>query len=131
MALPDPSGKGNLGDYMQVSRVGNPLVNEAVIGLQDKDKFNANFPRDDAQFLTYVTNPSLPILLQTLFGSAGVKAPNVYPRTDLEAVFLTGVKGLNQPATVTPAEELRLNTTTPVTPIATQNDLGVLGGDLL
>jgi hypothetical protein len=69
-------------------------------------------------------------LLQTLFGSAGVRAPNVYPRTDLEAAFLTGIKGLNQPLATTPAEELRLNTSTPVTPIATQNDLGVLGGDV-
>ena len=57
-------------------------------------------------------------------------APNVYPRTDLEEVFLTGVTGLNKPAGVVPAEELRLNTTTAVTPYAQQNDLGVIGGDL-
>ena len=57
------------------------------------------------------------------------RSPNVYPRTDLEAAFLTGIKGLNQPMTVTPAEELRLNTSTPVTALASQNDLGVLGGD--
>src|SRR6202012_4726172 len=61
--------------------------------------------------------------------AAGVKAPNVYPRTDLVAAFLTGVKGLNQPAGVKASEMLRLNTTTAVTPVATQNDLGVLGGD--
>jgi len=70
------------------------------------------------------------VLLQALFGGAGVRAPNVYPRTDLVAVFLTGIKGLNQPANVTPSEELRLNTRTPVTAAASQNDLGVLGGDL-
>jgi hypothetical protein len=107
-----------------------PLVNEVVIGLPDKDRFNASAPHDDAQFADYVTNPSLPVLLQTLFGAAGVVAPNVYPRTDLEAAFLTGISGLNQPASVTPAEELRLNTATPVTPVGSQNDLGVLGGDL-
>jgi Domain of unknown function (DUF4331) len=56
-------------------------------------------------------------------------APNVYPRSDLVAAFLTGVKGLNQPAGVTPAEELRLNTTTPALPLAAQKDLGVLAGD--
>jgi hypothetical protein len=106
-----------------------PLVNELVIGLPDKDRFNASSPSGDAQFADYVTNPSLPVLLQTLFGSAGVRAPNVYPRTDLEAAFLTGIKGVNQPKSVTPAEQLRLNTSTPVTPIAAQNDLGVLGGD--
>ena len=117
------------GAWLQVSRLGMPLVNEVVVGLPDKDRWNASSPADDTQFADYVTNPSLPVLLQALFGSAGVKAPNVYPRTDLEAVFLTGVSGLNQPPNVKPAEELRLNTATPVTPIASQNDLGVLGGD--
>jgi hypothetical protein len=101
-----------------------------IIGLPDKDRFNASAPKNDGQFADYVTNPSLPILLQALFGSAGVVAPNVYPRTDLEAAFLTGIKGLNQPAKPTAAEELRLNTSTAVTPLASQNDLGVLGGDL-
>ncbi|MFI4865858.1 MAG: DUF4331 domain-containing protein [Steroidobacterales bacterium] len=118
------------GAWSQVSRLGMPLVNELVIGLPDKDRFNASPPKSDAQFADYVTNPSLPVLLQVLFGSAGVKAPNVYPRTDLEAAFLTGVSGLNQPIKATPAEELRLNTSTAVTPMASQNDLGVLGGDL-
>jgi hypothetical protein len=118
------------GAWSQVSRLGMPLVNELIIGLPDKDRFNASSPSSDAQFADYVTNPSLPILLQTLFGSAGVLAPNVYPRTDLEAAFLTGIKGLNQPKAVVPAEETRLNTSTAVTPIASQNDLGVLGGDL-
>jgi hypothetical protein len=117
------------GAWSQVSRLGMPLVNELVIGLPDKDLFNASQPPNDAQFADYVTNPSLPVLLQALFGAAGVRAPNVYPRTDLEEAFLTGVKGLNQPVHVTPAEELRLNTSTPVTAIASQNDLGVLGGD--
>jgi Domain of unknown function (DUF4331) len=118
------------GAWSQVSRLGMPLVNELVIGLPDKDRFNASAPKDDAQFADYVTNPSLPVLLQALFGSAGVVAPNVYPRTDLIAAFLTGLKGLNQPAAVTPAEELRLNTSIAATPIASQNNLGVLGGDL-
>jgi hypothetical protein len=107
-----------------------PLVNEVVIGLPDKDRFNASEPKDDAQFADYVTNPSLPVLLQALFGSAGVLAPNVYPRTDLVAAFLTGLSGLNQPASVTAAEELRLNTSTAVTPAGSQNDLGALGGDV-
>jgi hypothetical protein len=117
------------GAWSEVSRLGMPLVNEVIIGLPDKDRWNTSSPSGDAQFADYVTNPSLPILLQVLFGSAGVVAPNVYPRTDLEAAFLTGIKGLNQPLSVTAAEELRLNTSTAVTPVATQNDLGVLGGD--
>lgn len=116
------------GGYTQVSRLGMPLVNELVIGLPDKDKFNASSPSQDAQFLNYVTNPSLPVLLNVLFGNAA-KAPGT-PRNDLVAVFLTGVKGLNQPAHVNPSEMLRLNTAIVPTPPAKQNDLGVLGGDL-
>jgi hypothetical protein len=119
-----------IGAWTTVSRLGMPLVNELVIGLPDKDRFGASEPKNDGQFADYVTNPSLPILLQTLFGSAGVLAPNVYPRTDLVAAFLTGISGVNQPAHVTASEELRLNTSTAVTPRAMQNDLGVLGGDL-
>lgn len=126
-ALPQAQG-GNLGNYQQVSRLGNPLVNEVVIGLADKDKFNADFPRNDAQFLTYVTNPTLPVLLNALFGDAA-KIPQT-PRNDLVAAFLTGVKGLNQPMKVTPSEMMRLNTSIAPTPPASQNDLGVLGGDL-
>jgi hypothetical protein len=117
------------GAWVQVSRLGAPLVNEVVIGLPDKDRFNGSQPKDDAQFATYVTNPSLPILLQTLFGAAGVRAPNVYPRADLIEAFLTGVPGLNQPQKVTPAEELRLNTSIAALAAGSQNDLGVLGGD--
>lgn len=117
------------GDFVQVSRLGMPLVNEVVIGLKDKNKFNASSPADDAQFATYVTNPTLPTLLEALFGSAGVKAPTNFPRTDLVAAFLTGIQGLNEPAKVTASEMLRLNTTTPPTPGPQQNRLGVLGGD--
>jgi hypothetical protein len=114
--------------WKQVSRLGMPLVNELVIGLPDKDKFNSSRPVDDGQFLHYVTNPYLPVLLNTLFGSAAVIPAS--PRSDLVAVFLTGVKGLNQPLKVTPSEMLRLNTSILPTPPAAQNDLGVLGGDL-
>jgi hypothetical protein len=124
-------GWGDWGDrehWQQVSRLGMPLVNELVIGLPDKDKFNASEPVHDTEFLRYVTNPSLPVLLNALFGNAAM-VPGM-PRNDLVAAFLTGVKGINQPLKVTPGEMLRLNTSTPPTPVAAQNDLGVLGGDL-
>lgn len=114
------------GRFFQVSRLGSPLVNEVVIGLKDKDLFNASEPKDDGQFLTYVTNPTLPAILNILFS---VKAPCL-PRNDLVSAFLTGVAGLNQPANVTPSEMLRLNTSIPVTPAGLQSNLGVLGGDL-
>ncbi|WP_053378407.1 DUF4331 domain-containing protein [Nitrospira moscoviensis] len=111
------------GAWTQVSRLGMPLVNEVVIGLPDKDKFNASKPENDAQFLTYVTNPTLPALIQTLFPS--VQAPNTFPRNDLVAVFLTGVQGVNQiTANPTPGEMLRLNTSIPATPASQQNVLG-------
>jgi hypothetical protein len=119
--------KLNGNSYTQLSRLGNPLVNEAVIGLPDKDKFNSSFPQNDGVFLTYVTNPALPVLLNSLFGDAA-KAPQT-PRNDLVATFLTGIKGLNQPLKVTPAEMLRLNTSIAPTPPASQSDLGVLGND--
>jgi hypothetical protein len=114
--------------WTQVSRLGMPLVNEVVIGLPDKDRFNGSEPHQDAQFLPYVTHPSLPVLLNVLFGNAAL--PPETPRNDLVSVFLTGVKGLNQPVRVTPAEMLRLNTAVAPTAPAAQNDLGVLGGDL-
>ncbi len=114
--------------WRQVSRLGMPLVNELVIGLPDKDLFNASHPSADTQFLKYVTNPSLPVLLNALFGNAAV-IPGM-PRNDLVTAFLTGVPGLNQPAKVTPSEMLRLNTAVAVTPVGAQNDLGVLGGDV-
>jgi hypothetical protein len=117
------------GGFIQVSRLGMPLVNEIVIGLKDKDKFNSSQPKDDGQFADYVTNPTLPTLLEALFGGAGVKAPTNFPRTDLVAAFLTGVQGLNQPPNVVASEMLRLNTAIAPVPMGSQNRLGVLGGD--
>ena len=122
-SLPAATGGG----WTQVSRLGMPLVNEVIIGLPDKNKFNASQPSGDGQFINYVTNPSLPVLLNTLFGSAA-QVPQS-PRNDLVTAFLTGVKGLNQPLKVTPSEMLRLNTAVAVTAPGSQNDLGVLGGD--
>jgi hypothetical protein len=117
------------GAWVQVSRLGMPLVNEVVIGLKDKDRFNGSKPRDDGQFADYVTNPTLPALIEILFGQAGVKAPTNFPRKDLVTAFLTGVPGLNQPANVKVSEMLRLNTSIAPKPKGTQSTLGVLGGD--
>ncbi|MGI4800781.1 MAG: DUF4331 domain-containing protein [Janthinobacterium lividum] len=114
--------------YTQVSRLANPLVNELVIGLKDKDKFNASLPANDAQFATYVTNPTVPALIQALFPTT--TAPTKIPRADLVAVFLTGIAGLNAPSPLrTASEEMRLNTSIPPTGYGLQNRLGVIGGD--
>ena len=115
------------GAWTQVSRLGMPLVNELVIGLGDKDKFNASKPKDDAQFADYVTNPTLPALLEIALATPNI-APTNFPRTDLSTTFLTGIKGVNQPANVVASEMLRLNTATPPTAYENQNRLGLLGG---
>jgi hypothetical protein len=112
------------GDWAQVSRLGNPLVNEVVIPLKDKDRFNRSRPVDDPQFLPYVTKPELPKLIEAVYG---IPAPD-QPRNDLVSVFLTGIDGLNKPADLTaPGEMLRLNTSIP--PSNHPNRLGVIGGD--
>jgi hypothetical protein len=119
------------GAWTQVSRLGQPLVNEVVIGLKDKDRFNASKPNGDTQFLDYVTNPTLPALLGlVLAGNTSALAPTNLPRTDLATVFLTGITGVNKPATVTPSEMLRLNTAIPAVPFAGQNRLGIVGNIL-
>ena len=115
------------GAWTQVSRLGMPLVNEVVIGLPDKDKFNGSKPKDDAQFANYVTNPTLPALLEIALATPSI-APTNFPRTDLVTTFLTGIKGVNQPMNVVGSEMLRLNTAIPATPYASQNRLGLLGG---
>ncbi len=114
-------------NLVQVSRLAQPLVNEVVIGLQDKDKFNASQPSGDPQFIDYVTHPTLPALVEILFGAAGVRAPTNFPRTDLVTVFLTGVPTLNADGGV--GELLRLNTGIAAAPAASQNNLGVIAGD--
>ena len=108
----------NSGGFVQVSRVGMPLVNEVFVGLKDKDRFNGSEPKDDAQFADYVTNPALPSLLEKLFASLGVKAPTNFPRTDLVAAFLTGLEGLNKPTNGATAEMMRLNTSIPPVPLS-------------
>lgn len=117
------------GAWTQVSRLGMPLVNEVVIGLKDKDKFNASKPKNDGQFAEYVTHPTLPALVGILFGSAGVKAPTNFPRNDLVTAFLTGVEGINKPKNVVASEMLRLNTDTPAATKVMQKRMGVIGGD--
>jgi uncharacterized protein DUF4331/flagellar hook capping protein FlgD len=114
------------GAPVQVSRLGNPLVNEVVIPLKDKDRFNAAEPAGDGQFLPYVLDPELAHLLTLLYG---IQTPPA-PRNDLVAIFLTGIAGLNQPANPhqSPCEMLRLNMS--IAPAKSPSRLGVLGGDV-
>jgi hypothetical protein len=112
------------GPLVQVSRLGNPLVNEAVIDLARKDVFNGLEPTGDAAALDRVVDPEVPKLLELLFGVASPPTP----RNDLVAIFLTGIPGLNQPPNVRPAELLRLNVAIP--PSSSPHRMGVLGGDI-
>lgn len=149
---PSPQGPANVagkkgaaihgGAWTQVSRLGSPLVNEVIIGITDKDKFNASEPKDDvANFGAYVLYPTLPVLVDSLFfGGAGNSVPAT-PRNDLLAAFVTGITTgpgntpanfkFTAPATLkTPGEMLRMNTSLGSTPIANQKDLGFLACDL-
>ena len=119
------TGQTHAGDWVQVSRLGNPLVNEVVIPVGIKDVFNGLEPTGDGAALSFVTNPQLPPLMQALFG---VQTPPT-PRNDLVTIFLTGIPGLNQIGTTPrPSEMLRLNTGVP--PTSRPHRLGVLAGDL-
>ncbi|HVF76420.1 MAG TPA: DUF4331 domain-containing protein [Acidimicrobiales bacterium] len=118
----DGTVKGS-GNFVQVSRLGNPLVNEVVVPLQFKNAFNGSTPDGDSQFLPKVQDPEVPKLIEKIYK---MPAPAT-PRDDLVSVFLTGVEGLNKPANVTPSEQLRLNMSIP--PAAAPDRMGVVGGD--
>ncbi len=127
------------GAWVQQSRLSNPLVNEVVIGLPDKDLFNAAEPTGDEALAVYVTNPTLPALINVLFNGNGEFgtdniAPSNFPRNDLVTAFLSGFPGVNQAAGFDPAtdlsEMLRLNTAFPATAAADQHTFGLLAEDL-
>ena len=132
LRIQEPDGStGERGRFVQVSRLGMPLVNEVVIPVGLKDYFNGSKPTADGAALPLVQDPELPHLLNGIYGTA---VPDSDPekagiqRADLISVFLTGVEDLNQPAGVTPSEMLRLNMSIP--PCSTTcSPFGVLGGD--
>jgi hypothetical protein len=112
------------GPWVQVSRLGNPLVNEVIIPLGKKDRWNSSSPRNDSQFLSHYTSPELAGLVNLLYPVLP-DAPTS-ARDDLVAVLLTGVPGLNFTGD-RKADLLRLNTAIP--PAASPNALGALAGD--
>ena len=123
------------GQWKQVSRLGNPLVNEVVIPLKLKDAFNSISPKDDGVAAPFVLDPQLPKLMNAVFK---IDIPPA-PRNDLVAIFATGIKAGSVPGVPhyttflsdgTPHEMLRLNVAIPPTPMSQQNRLGLLGGDI-
>jgi len=137
------------GPWRQVSRLGNPLVNEVIIAMGQKDLWNTQTPDKDIQFVSYFANPALAGLLPSLYPTsfpnlaalnAKLKAQNKV-RADIEAIMLTGIgagviSGFQNTiatgtrATQTPADMLRLNTSITPTPVAEASIYGVLGNDL-
>src|SRR5262249_37408833 len=120
--------------WVQVSRLGNPLVNEALIPMSKKDLWNSLGPDTDAQFDEYVAQPELarliPVLYPGVFPNLAAYTPD---RADLEAILLTGIPrgiipGFQNFTGAPHADELRLNVAIP--PSSSPNILGILGGDL-
>jgi hypothetical protein len=107
-------------NWVQVQRLANPLVNEAIIGTVDKDRWNALDPENESLFVDYYQNPRFATALSLVFG-APVPAT---PRSDLVNLLLK-----YQPSDTNLSELLRLNINTTPTPLATQNRLTVLAGD--
>jgi hypothetical protein len=124
------------GPYVQVSRLANPLFNEVLIPLAEKDYWNANFPVNDGQFAKYVTAPALAALLPSLYpGVFPNLAAYTKPRADLAAILLTGIPATvitgfqNNNTGTLQADQLRLNMAIPPK-TSGQSSLGILGGDL-
>ncbi len=116
--------------WVQVSRLGNPLINELLIPTQLKDKWNAVGPDKDKQFEQYYSSPILAKLLNQLYPQFGPFKET--DRADLVSVLLTGLKEPNLNFTgETRADEIRLNLAiAPTAAVGKGNRLGVLGGDL-
>lgn len=130
----DGNGKTtSVGPYVQVSRLGNPLFNEVIVPMAQKDAWNSDDPHEDAAYAARVNSPELAGLLPVLY--PGV-FPNLAaydkPRADLNAILLTGipagvVPGFQNYTGATQADLLRLNVAVP--PSADPNPLGLVAGD--
>ena len=116
------------GLWTQVSRLGMPLVNEVVVPLARKDRFNASEPVDDFQFAAEVSDPELARLIPVLY--PGVQVPPAPRNDDIVPIFLTGIPGINQPQNVRGSEMIRLNTSIAPTAFGAQDRLGLLSGQM-
>jgi len=130
----DGSGRSRgHGPFLQVSRLGNPLFNEVIVPMADKDRWNAVSPRKDDGFAKYVSKPELAALLPVLYPGVFPKlAAYAKPRADLLAILLTGipagvVPGFQNFTGTTQADLLRLNVAVP--PAGKPNVLGLVAGD--
>ena len=113
-------------EYRQVQRMGNPLINEVIIGTGSKDRFSMSDPKDDASFAPFALDPLLARALNAIYG---IKVPDA-PRVDLLPLvqYVPPIAAANTPKGPV-ADLLRLNTGVPPTPAAARSRLGLLGGD--
>jgi hypothetical protein len=136
---PNAGTTQNSGPFVQVSRLGNPLFNEVLIPMANKDFWNSQSPANDSQFASYVSAPQLSSLLPSLFPGvfpnlAAFNQTNT-PRADLLAILMTGIPSGVVPGFPgnftgsTQADLLRLNMTIPPSPTSKISNLGVVGGD--
>ncbi len=131
---PSTGQETNVGPWVQVSRLGNPLFNEVIVPLGDKDRWNALPPKDDSQFAKYVNHPEVARLLPVLYpGVFPHLAALTAPRADLNAILLTGIpagliSGFQNFTGKTQADMQRLNMA--IAPSSNPNIFGILGGDL-
>jgi hypothetical protein len=123
-----PSPQVSSGAWQQVQRMGNPLINELIIGNGSKDRFSMDEPENDAQFANFFLHP----LLADVFASIGIPVPSG-SRTDLLPLvqYMAPIcPGCGPNDTGAIADLLRINTGIPQTPVGRQKRLGVLAGDL-
>ncbi|HEU5099551.1 MAG TPA: DUF4331 domain-containing protein [Roseiflexaceae bacterium] len=124
------AGSKTSGEYVQVSRLGQPLVNEVIIPLGQKDYWNSTAPAQDSQFQKYYEKPELAALENLLYGSA-LKPTRTEGRSDLTLILMQGVPGVTAMTQTVPSDQLRLNTAiAPTAAVGKGNRLGVPAGDL-
>ncbi|MEU4692937.1 DUF4331 domain-containing protein [Actinoplanes sp. NPDC023714] len=126
-----------VGPQVQVSRLGNPLFNEVIVPMAEKDRWNSLPPSEDKRFAEFVATPELgallPVLYPGLFDNLDALNKTKEPRADLLAILLTGIPdglidGFQNNTGELQADMLRLNTAIP--PAEKENKFGVVGGDL-
>ena len=118
--------------FRQVQRMGNPLINELIIGIGSKDRFSMDSPKNDAQFANFFLDPPIARIVEALYG--GVLPIPEAPQLDLlPLVTYTPLHISQQAVPFTPtgpiADILRLNTSVPPTPASNRSRLGLIGGD--
>jgi hypothetical protein len=118
------AGRTGRGPWVQVSRLGNPLINEVIIPTGLKDLWNRESPAQDKRFVSFYETPILAAVINKLY-KLGAPTQN---RDDLVQVLLTGIPKVTFTGS-TPADELRINLAVPVTQAGSISRLGVLGGD--